>query len=84
MIGTDNQNDQATQFSIGRWNWDSTYIGGLDEVHVFSFAEGQFNINDVYQIAAAETVPEPSTFVLGGIGLVGLGLVAWRKRRCRC
>jgi hypothetical protein len=28
----------------------------------------------------AETVPEPSTYALGLIGLAGLGLVAWRRR----
>ena len=26
-------------------------------------------------------IPEPSTFALGGIALVGLALVAWRRRR---
>jgi MYXO-CTERM domain-containing protein len=26
-------------------------------------------------------IPEPSTFALGAFGLVGLGLVAWRRRR---
>ena len=29
----------------------------------------------------AEAVPEPSTLVLAGLGLAGLGLVAWRKRK---
>ena len=30
---------------------------------------------------AAEGVPEPSTFVLAALGLVGLGLLAWRRRK---
>jgi hypothetical protein len=30
------------------------------------------------------SAPEPSTFVLGGIGVSGLGVVVWRKWRERC
>ena len=32
-------------------------------------------------VAEAEPAPEPSTFVLAAVGLAGLGLVAWRRRR---
>ena len=32
-------------------------------------------------VAAAEGVPEPGTFVLAALGLLGLGCLAWRRRR---
>jgi MYXO-CTERM domain-containing protein len=32
---------------------------------------------------SSAAVPEPSTYALGLIGLAGLGLVAWRRRRHR-
>jgi hypothetical protein len=32
-------------------------------------------------ISDGTLIPEPSTFILGGIGLAGLGVLAWRRRR---
>ncbi|MCE9553992.1 MAG: PEP-CTERM sorting domain-containing protein [Planctomycetes bacterium] len=31
--------------------------------------------------ASVRSVPEPSTYALGLIGLAGLGLVGWRRRK---
>lgn len=44
---------------------------------------GGFSWVDAVQLDAAEAsaVPEPSTYVLAVLGLAGLGLVAWRKRK---
>ena len=40
-----------------------------------------FGVFNGLQIVFTEAaVPEPSTYALGLIGLVGLGLVVWRKR----
>jgi hypothetical protein len=36
--------------------------------------------NVAANIALVDAVPEPATFILAGLGLVGLGYVAWRKR----
>jgi MYXO-CTERM domain-containing protein len=30
---------------------------------------------------AAAVIPEPSTFVLAALGLLGLGLIGWRRRK---
>jgi hypothetical protein len=33
------------------------------------------------QISTVNSIPEPSTFVLAAIGLIGLLAYAWRKRK---
>lgn len=52
------------------------FDGQLDEVHVFTFAPGQFNIADTFVAG----VPEPSTFTLLGLG-VALLIGCVRRRR---
>jgi hypothetical protein len=48
------------------WGNPDNFNGGLSEI--------RFNQADV-------VVPEPATFLLAAVGLAGLGVVAWGRRR---
>jgi len=68
---------------VGRPSYDATEVfdGLLDQLHVFTFIDGEFEVSDLTLSLTAETVPEPSTYVLSLIGMAGLGLVVWRRRK---
>ena len=55
------------------------FIGDIDELRFFTFGAGQFSADDLY-INNLLTAPEPSTFVLLGLGIIGLAV---RRRRAR-
>jgi hypothetical protein len=53
----------------------SSYDTGLDAV-----LTSGVNVGDGQQVTIASLTPEPSTFVLAGLSLVGLGVVTGRKK----
>ena len=56
-----------------RFDWGASAL--IDEYRLFTFAEGQFDIRDT------EIIPEPGTLALLVMGLLGMVVYAWRKRR---
>jgi hypothetical protein len=66
---TNNGDSFTTTFSLGAAGGAAfPFTGNLDEVRVFTFAPGGFNVSDLNVIA----VPEPSTYVLMVLGLLSL------------
>ena len=46
-----------------------------------TYLETKYDLNTAFPDASSTAIPEPSTLVLSGIGLLWLGLYAWRRRR---
>jgi hypothetical protein len=53
--------------------------GGIDEARIFTFAPGAFQVSDLSNYVGV--VPEPSSLLLVGTGVLGLLAYAWRKRK---
>ncbi len=61
---------------IGDQFWSNTVLSSADRNSVGSYLQTQYGISGSYV-----GVPEPSTLVLLGAGLLGLLCYAWRKRK---
>lgn len=69
------ETEAAANWSEGDWNGDGVFSSGD---FVSAFTDGGFELGPRPQAAAS--VPEPATFVLGGIGMI---LMAFSMRRRR-
>lgn len=57
------------------------FVGVIDEVAIYSRPLSAQDIYTDYQLGTIGHVPEPSSFVLWGTGLLGLSAVGWWKRK---
>lgn len=60
-------------------NGGDFFTGQADEIAIYNYALSEARIDAHYEAASA--VPEPSSFVLAGLGLVGLAGYVVRRRR---
>jgi len=73
-------NPLSGHFSIGDVApGDIPFNGNIDEVRLFTFADGQFSPSDLL-INQPSPIPEPAGLTLLGIGGAALAGYAWRRR----
>lgn len=76
----------------GPWPYDigNVFPSGLDQAGLealltnqkVSLGQGNPDVPfELFAINVGPSVPEPATFAMGAMGLLGVGLAAWRRRR---
>ena len=80
LISTASGDGGALTGRVGLASLSSLYAGG-DWIVISGGVPVEMSASDATFTATFQTVPEPSTLMLLGAGLVGLLAYAWRKRR---
>jgi hypothetical protein len=71
--------DATTVTAVGTPDFMKTVVNySTDTAQTLAF---NMNVNAGFHAMAVSSVPEPSTLVLFGFGLIGLTVAAWRKRK---
>jgi len=78
IIGGHAENAGSRAFS-GLLDDVALFAGVVDSDDILAIAEGRMSPGDF--IPSDAVVPEPSTFTLAALGLLGLGLLGWRRKR---
>jgi len=69
-------------FYVGSFGGGEFFKGLIDEVRVYNYALTLDQVMDHYHLQYTHfAVPEPATFVLAVLGLLGLGFCTGRRRR---
>jgi len=82
-LGSGALNSNAPNVSLGNVTISNNGLVETITIPVMtsSLGSGPANLSETTaRIVATRPIPEPSTFVLAGLGIAGMALVAWKKR----